>query len=526
MKANTHLFTWKLFTGADSREIDSRTIEFGVSGGALMEIAGSKTADLIVGLYPNLKSVTCYCGKGNNGGDALVIARHLASQNIAVDVVMLSPVSELSADSHANYALLKKLFDSNKYNISIFDTKNHELEKRDKSPQSKPFLFRESHEVVESFPKEKHLIIDGLLGTGLSSSVREPYFSAIETINNSGFPVLSLDIPSGLDANTGLAHGIAVKATQTCCMGNIKLGTVLGDGPAYCGSTYRIDLGFPSHLSTGPERYLLHEPTAISPRKSSAKRKHKYESGVVYVIGGSSGLSGAAIIAALAAWKTGVGAVIVITPGCVLPAVEANLPSQIKIGVGDSETTHFRGEHVDEILQLIRRRPGRVLIGPGLGINDDTKSFVNSFIDGYSDGVVLDADALKMLEFTSDSSMQHILTPHPGELESIINIKPSNDYHRLKLAEEFSKKSNHVVLAKGSPSFLCHPDENTWITGYDNSAFTRAGFGDVLAGKIAGYWSMEKSITSSCIFALWSGKLAIDKNIQEGNQFPEPLDII
>ncbi|MBO6523441.1 MAG: NAD(P)H-hydrate dehydratase [Balneolaceae bacterium] len=491
--------SYQLFTAKGSRKLDERTIsEFGIDGFTLMEIAGTRAADFILQQVTTDTHGLFICGKGNNAGDALVVARILREHGIKSSVLFVSGMEGLSKDCSKNLKLLQKL-----------DHDIHFYSSPDELPMNASFDF----------------MIDGMLGTGLNSEVRSPYKKVIEWVNDQDFPVFAMDIPTGLCSDSGKVLGMAIKADYTLAFGTLKQGFFMNSGYEYCGEIIFCELPFPSSFKNS-DTFLIDVEWVDRLRTSSPQRKHKYDGGVLYVIAGSEGLTGAAVLATKSAWSTGLGGVVLITPKGLLEIYEKNLVQIIKKPVGDSTDSYFSSNHLKDVTSLVSEKQGSVLIGPGLGRNPETVSFVRYFLSEFSGKVVIDADALFAL--SEESLLQKpkyaewILTPHPGELKTLTGID-SDD--RLTIARNLASQLDATILSKGLPSVIVSENQ-TLVTGYDTRIFSRAGFGDVLAGKTAGFWLQEKKPELAAVFALLDGKEKADHHILSSNKTLEPLDLI
>tara|TARA_R110002126_G_scaffold288548_1_gene442376 strand:+ start:1884 stop:3332 length:1449 start_codon:yes stop_codon:yes gene_type:complete len=482
--------------------MDERTInEFGIDGFTLMEIAGTKAADFIQSKIPEESIILFLCGKGNNAGDALVVARILSQKGYHCKVCFLSRTDDLSPNAQKNLTLLKKLNE----NISFSNLSD-----------------------IPDF-NMYDIIIDGMLGTGLNSDVREPYNEVIQrTKEVHGFMIFSMDIPTGLNADNGRIMGAAVKADYTLTFGALKAGFYLNEGFDLSGEIILCELPFPNHFKE-KAAYLIDENWVNELGEEEKKRAHKYDGGVLYVIAGSEGLTGAAVLACKSAWATGIGAVVLITPKGLLEIYEKNLIQIIKKPVGNNQDVIFSEKHLKEVLTVLSEKAGNLLIGPGLGRTPETSSFIQQLLSEFEGDVVLDADALFALSRNKDwekpSKSNWILTPHPGELKTLLGSDISDDFDRLIQVTQFSKQKEVTVLSKGFPGILATTSGDAYLTGYDTRIFSRAGFGDVLAGKVSAYLLITKNNELACIHSLLHGKKkSISKN--EHSHSLEPLDLI
>ncbi len=487
-----------------SQEVDRRTIEeANIDGFTLMEVAGSSAAKIILGEQTNLSHGIFLCGKGNNAGDALVIARYLVQNGINATPVFISGTGDLSADTQKNLELLKH-----------FDSQNRVT-------------------LINSWAEfdgqtDFDFIIDGMLGTGLNSDVRNNYADAVNWINKQNKPVFAIDIPTGLHADTGAIMGCAVQATRTFAFGGRKQGFYLEEGPSLTGTISYCELPFPNKYKESSATYLLDESWISS--ETPTPGRHKYDSGVLYIIAGSEGLTGAAMLAAQSAWAEGLGAVILVCPRGVLSIYEQNLPSIIKKPVGSRKDYFFKEDHTPDVLDIIGAKDGKVLIGPGLGRDSSTVSFVGSLLSQNTADTVIDADGLwclsQLSEWPKPDESQWILTPHPGELRKLTENDISSDFQRLETTRNYAREYNVTLLSKGMPGIIGTPTGKCYVTNYNTRYFARAGSGDVLSGKISAELALENPPDKSCALALLHGKIKLNYLMQNTEGIPEPSDFI
>lgn len=499
-----------LATARQAREADAYTIEqFGVPGRVLMEIAGSRSAGEIHERVKHPARLLFVCGTGNNAGDAMVAARHLYSLGHTVTLILVKGTEKLSPDAGTNYRLLEKLQESDETGESLVIHKQW--------PGTLP---------LETFDG----IIDGMLGTGLDKPVKPPFDGIIDRLNEAPAPVFALDLPTGLHADSGRIMGHCIRADTTITYGLRKLGLYMDQGPDHCGQVILCPLGFPPPSLAGIDRHLLTEKTS-PPFKPGHKPRHKYEAGVVYVAGGSPGLTGAPVLSARSAWAAGAGAVTACVPHGLLPIFENHLIQQTKLPLGDNEDRSFSSAHADALLKQLHERPGVLLLGPGLGRAPETVDFVFALLERFDGDAVIDADALYALSYDPEalkrSRARIIITPHPGELALLAGQRFEDAYERLEYCERSESRYGITVLSKGSPCFLGSPETHTLITGYDTTPFARAGFGDVLCGKIAAYLSMGAEPDTACGHALRDGKHKMDRHRHYHSGHPlEPLHLL
>lgn len=492
---------YQLFTAQESRELDVRTIqEFGISGFTLMEIAGTRAADFIMDtLEPKSRALIC-CGTGNNAGDALVVARILAENGFQISILFAKGADNLSPDCAKNWELFQNLGHDYALYSSVDEIKSGSFD----------------------------FVVDGLLGTGLNADLRAPYDAIVHWINERAPLTFSMDVPTGLSSETGEILGTAISADYTLTFGVLKVGFFMNSGYECCGEIILCELPFPSKFKNSP-RYLIDEHWMQVAETSSPQRKHKYDGGVVYVIAGSEGLTGAAALACKSAWGTGVGAVVLITPKGLLDIYEKSLIQIIKKPVGTDTDRHFASNHLEEIQRALVEKPGVLLIGPGLGRHPETVIFVQQLLAKYSGSAIIDADALFAIAqhpLQKSDIAEWVLTPHPGELSTLLDTPFSSDFERMQLTSSFSGKHSITIVSKGLPSVVAAPNGQIFVTGYDTRIFSRAGFGDVLAGKLAGFLLQKKTAELAACFALTDGKSKADAVISADDHPLEPIDLI
>lgn len=477
----------RLYTAEKSRELDSHTInEFGIDGFTLMELAASGAAKYIGDKEGIKRSGLYVCGKGNNAGDALAVARYMVNTlRHSLTVCFLFGNDDLSADCGHNLSLLKKL-------------------------KEKGADIRFSNEFDVAVQEPFDYIVDGIFGTGLNSDLLDPLPGIIERINSQSVPVYAMDIPSGLNADTGLAHSAAIQADFTFTFGTNKLGFYLNSAKKFTGEVVYIPLPFPSYLHSD-KTILLNRLLYDTLPEIKREAKHKYDGGVVHILAGSVGLTGAAIMAAKSAWKQGAGAVFLYTPGKLMPVYEIALPNIIKVALGDDTDSHYKEKHADTIIKKIKNKKGFLVAGPGIGTNPQTGKCLQSVLSVHHGPVLLDADALafwKTFKTISEKQKKNwLLTPHIGEASAYLKGNFSSDHERLKWAQSFTSENNCSMFLKGNPAIFSHVSEGTYITEYDTSIFSRAGFGDVLSGTIAAFSGIENNLTTGTLKALYQSYL-------------------
>ncbi len=462
----------KIVTGTQMQLLDRRTItESHVPGRVLMERAGQGVVKYLEQRFGPLrgKTVTILCGKGNNGGDGLVAARLLYRQRARIHVVLLAPASNLSRDAATMYR--RFLAVAGRSSVRPFRPSD------------------ETHALLDS----SDLVIDALLGTGLSAEVTGSYLAAIELINNSGKPVIAVDVPSGLHADNGLILGRAVRATMTVTFGLPKQGLYVGPGIDHAGIVRVADIGIPpAYVDHIDSRLLLITQEAacraLPDRLASA---HKGTFGHAGIIAGSVGKTGAAALAAHAALRVGAGLVTVATPSSVNDVLEGKLLEAMTVPLPETKARTLARSGLDRLIAFIQARTA-VAIGPGLSTHPETVELVQSLMKQLDRPAVLDADALNALteraSLLTECKIPPVLTPHPGEMArlEIGATAQTVNADRIGTARRFARERGVFVVLKGARTVVARPDGLVAICPTGNPGMATAGTGDVLTGMVVG----------------------------------------
>ena len=462
----------KIVTGAQMQELDRLTIgEARIPGTVLMERAGTGLVACLEQIYGSArgKRVTILCGKGNNGGDGFVVARLLRRRQAHVRILTMTPVSELSRDAATMYRQFVRA--AGKSAVQPYRS----------TSQALPLL------------RESDLLIDALLGTGLSSDVTGRYGDAIDNVNEAGRPVVAVDLPSGLHADTGAILGRAVRASLTVTFGLPKLGLYQNHGIDLAGSVRIVDIGIPSaYIDAVTSRTMLMTPAFV--RASLPARKpssHKGTFGHAGIIAGSVGKTGAAAMAAQAALRIGAGLVTVAVPSSVNDVLEAKLLEAMTIPMPETKSRTFARTAFDRLTAFIAARTA-IAIGPGLSTHPETVELVQALTKQLDRPAVLDADALNALagraSMLTACKTPPILTPHPGEMARLeTNATPQTvNADRIGTAARFARERGVFVVLKGARTVVARPDGTTAICPTGNPGMATAGTGDVLTGMIVG----------------------------------------
>jgi len=459
-------------TAAQMQALDRRTIEeAGVPGTTLMERAGVGVLSCLQQQIGALrgKTITVLCGKGNNGGDGFVVARLLIKQRAHVQVLTMAPAKELSRDAAVMYRQLIRA--AGKAVI-------------------KPFS---SVRQVLSMLQNSDVIIDALLGTGLSSPVTGQYAEAIKSINQARRMTVAVDLPSGIHADTGTALGQAVLADLTVTLGLPKLGLFQNHGIDHAGRIEIADIGIPPAYvdAVGSRIHLITAPFVHRTLPSRRLSSHKGTFGHAGIIAGSVGKTGAAAMCAQAALRIGAGLVTIATPASVNDVLESKLLEVMTMPMPDTTARTFSHTALDHLRDFIAARSA-VAIGPGLSTHPETVELVQALVRKLDRPGVLDADALNALagraSLLTECTIPPILTPHPGEMARLATESSAQSVNadRIGTATRFAKDHGVYVVLKGAKTVIARPDGMAAICPTGNPGMATAGTGDVLTGMITG----------------------------------------
>ncbi|MBW2569395.1 MAG: NAD(P)H-hydrate dehydratase [Deltaproteobacteria bacterium] len=461
-----------LVTAGEMQKMDRMTIEsFGIPGRVLMENAGRGAVQILFDKYAGVinRRIGVIAGRGNNGGDGFVIARYLVQKGTKVTVYLLSKSSLIKGDAAANLKLLTSL------NVPVIEILDR-----------KAFLKHRSSIV------HQEILVDAILGTGLKSDVKGYFREVIEFLNNLNKPVFAVDIPSGLNSDTGQACGVCVRANITATFAFAKIGQILFPGANYTGDLEIVEIGIPPYIAEeiGPRQYLLTRDMISDYLKPRPFDTHKGSMGHLLLIAGSPGKTGAATMTAMSAMRTGAGLVTLGIPRSLNPVLESQCLEVMTCSLSETIDGMFNESSFQAIVDLL---PGKkcFAIGPGIGTSTETKNLVYRIIQESKVPIVIDADGLNILaehtQILRKLKVPVVLTPHPGEMARL--IKSTADVvqkNRINCARDFAEKFNVNLVLKGARTIIAHPDGRVFVNQTGNSGMASGGMGDVLTGIIAG----------------------------------------
>ncbi|MDW8141059.1 MAG: NAD(P)H-hydrate dehydratase [Candidatus Bipolaricaulota bacterium] len=486
----------KVLTGAQMAELDRQAIEgLGIPSLVLMESAGRVVVEELCARFSDIarKKIVIVIGKGNNGGDGLVIARRLLDLGASVHVHALSNPKEFSGETRQQADILGKLG----FPIQCY-MKSKEMPK------------------LAQAIANADIVIDGIFGTGFRGAARELAAEAIELMNLSSAFVCAIDIPSGVEADTGHVLGPAVCADLTVTFELPKLGLLLYPGRQYVGELVVRPIGYPSRLIDQYASMMTWVKASwvgerLPPRESYS---HKGDYGKVLVVAGSRGYTGAAALTAEAALRAGAGLVYLAVPESLLPAMEAKLTEVIKLGLPDADGA-LASSALPTILEMLDDKDVLV-VGPGLGRHPQTVKTVQQLVAQASKPLVLDADGLNALGAEAEKLLAKrtaptVLTPHPGELSRLISkgvIEIESD--RVGVARETAKQLHSVLVLKGVPTVTATPDGEVFLNSTGNSGLASGGSGDVLTGCLGGLLAQGLDSMTASVCAVYVHGRAAD----------------
>jgi NAD(P)H-hydrate epimerase len=479
----------RILNAAQMREADRCTIEdIGIPSLVLMENAGRQVVAAIEAAFEDELDgrVGIICGRGNNGGDGFVVARTLLQRGVDTSVFVIGSLADVRGDARTNIDILGRLGVTV---VEISDEQTWELHFSEISQCS--------------------LIVDAIVGTGLTSALSGMMETVVADINASAIPVVSIDLPSGLSADTPDLVGDCIQASMTVTLAAPKLPLVLPPGETHAGDIVVADIGVPGDVVEGLDgpRVDLLTPAQVrvlvEPR---APESHKGDFGRVTIVAGSRGKTGAAYLAGIGALRSGAGLVTIATPASCLPIVASMAPEFMTEPLAESEQGTVVTEAVEAILAL---QQDVISCGPGLGRGPAVAEFVRLLVDRATVPLVLDADALTVLAddpsvLMGKEEREIIITPHPGEMArltgaSIEEVQTS----RLQIASEFASSRRLYVVLKGHRTIVATPDGHVFINPTGNPGMASGGTGDVLAGMIAAWLAQLLDAEAACRLAVF-----------------------
>ena len=475
-----------VYAADEMRALDAWAIEGqGVPSLDLMERAGGEVVRVVTAMAPD-GPVRIVCGKGNNGGDGLVVARLLRARGLEAQALLLSGPGELSPDAHANFERLD------------------EQAWREAAAMELPALLEGSG-----------VIVDAMLGTGFEGAPRAPLDAAIEAVNSAPAPVVAVDVPSGVNASTGEVEGACVHAQVTVTFHAAKVGLWVDPGKEHAGRVEVVAIGIPPARYGAPAARTagLIGPGALDALPRRAAGSTKFSSGSVLVVGGSTGLTGAVCMTCAGGMRAGAGWVRAAVPGSLNAIFEVKLTEVMTVPLADRDGA-LLAEAGAAVLEASERADA-VVLGPGLGRAPESFALAADLVARIDRPLLVDADGLNALaeagiERAAGRAAPTVLTPHAGELGRLLG-RPSAEIaaHRLAAAREAAARAGAIVLLKGDDTLVAPPrDGPVAISRGGAGALATAGTGDVLSGVLAAFLARGLDPYSAACAAVEAHRLA------------------
>ncbi len=484
----------KILTGSQMADIDKKaTQELNIPVEILMENAGSAVAQSIFELIEDTQdeTVLVICGKGNNGGDGFAAARHLIENNIETIVVSLYREKDLSQAAFVNHNILKHFTDI-------------------------VYLDEIDVDYLAELVSSSDIVVDAILGTGLSSPVKDKISEVIDVINkNSRGAVVAVDIPSGLDSQSGKILGNAVMADYTVTFFAPKLGTILYPGADISGEIILCDIGIPKKLLKNEDFKInlltCEYVSSLLPYRPDNSNKGTF--GNVLTVSGSTAMSGAAFLSANSSFKAGAGYSTLACPKSIVPVIASMSPEIVFLPLEETKNGTISEEAVEKVLEKALKSTC-VLIGPGLSTESHTFEFVLELTKALNKTeipIIYDADALNCFAMCGDCIFpkNSIITPHPKELSRLLKVSLEEILKdRIASSLKTAEKLNTTVVLKGPRTIIADTNGNVYVNPTGNSALAKAGTGDVLSGMIAGFAAQGLSLLEAAQLAVYLHGLA------------------
>lgn len=471
------------------READRRTIdEIGIPSVVLMENAGRQAVAAMEAAFEDLLSshVGVLCGHGNNGGDGFVIARTLIQRGVETSVFLLGSVADVRGDARTNLEVLGRI------GLTVVEIT---------SAQEWELHFSEISEC--------EVLVDAILGTGFQGQLSGLLETVVADVNGLGVPVVAIDLPTGISADTHEVEGEAIEASMTVTLAAPKIPLVLPPADTYCGDLVIADIGIPLPILDeveGPYIEILTRERMREIVPARAADSHKGDFGRVLIVAGSFGKTGAAHLAATGALRSGAGLVTVATPRSCVPIVAAMGPEYMTEPLDETSLGAIDYAAADRVLDM---QADVIALGPGLGQDPSTAAFVLAIVERAGVPLVLDADALNAFAGDPDRLMGRdgvdvIITPHPGEMARLMNTSIEAIQHdRLRYATDFAATHRVHVVLKGHRTVIAGPDNRAFVNLTGNAGMATGGTGDLLTGMIAAWFAQLLDAEAACKLAVY-----------------------
>lgn len=496
-----------VLTSEQMRAVEAKSVVLGLSWLRLMENAGSAAARIIRDNYRlQGKKVVIVCGKGNNGGDGYVLARKLIDDKALVRVIAVGTPSTDSA----------KEMTSKAYDVGI-----------------RPVSFESYEQLCCQYIADADIVIDAIFGTGFKGQPQGIYAAAINAVNATKALKIAIDVPSGICSDNGTLEGVFVTADMTVTFAAYKPCHLLYPASEHCGNVIVTSIGMPDESFYGIEP-VMHVVTEKQVAAAMPKRSADFHKGMCGTAGlfcGSKGYAGAAVIAAKAAVKSGVGIANMIIPDSIYSIVGTSLPEAVCTVLDDVESDTVRDDIAEKVIDTLEKcNVG--LIGCGLGQSRQAKYTVTEIMKNCSIPLVIDADGINLLsdsiELIKEYTNDVIITPHPKEASRLLGCTVEDIQHnRLESAKALAKKTGAVSVLKGSKTIIALPDGTNYVVTDGNPGMATAGTGDMLAGMTAAFLAQGMTAADSAVCAVKLHAISGDVAVEETSVLSlTPTDMI
>jgi ADP-dependent NAD(P)H-hydrate dehydratase / NAD(P)H-hydrate epimerase len=470
------------------READRRTIdEIGIPAIVLMENAGRQAVAAMEAAFEDLTTshVGVLCGRGNNGGDGFVVARTLIQRGVETSVFLLGSVADVRGDARTNLEVLGRI------GLTVVEIAN-----------------AQAWELHFSEISQCDLLVDAILGTGFHGQLSGLLETVVADVNGLGVPVVAIDLPTGVSADSHEVDGEAIEASMTVTLAAPKIPLILPPADAHGGDLVIADIGIPLPILDeveGPYIEILTRERMRDLVPARAADSHKGDFGRVLIVAGSLGRTGAAHLAAMGALRSGAGLVTIATPRSSVPIIAAMAPEYMTEPLDETTSGTVDYSALERVLDL---KADVIAVGPGLGQSPGTAAFVQGLLERAGVPLVLDADALNAFAGDPDrlvgrDGVDVIITPHPGEMARLLNISVEAVQHdRLHHATEFAASHRLHVVLKGHRTIIAGPDNRAFVNLTGNSGMATGGTGDLLTGMIAAWFAQLLDAEAACKLAV------------------------
>jgi hydroxyethylthiazole kinase-like uncharacterized protein yjeF len=479
----------RVLNSRQMREADRRTIEdIGIPSIVLMENAGRQAVAAMEAAFEDLSTsrVGVLCGRGSNGGDGFVVARTLIQRGVDTAVFLLGSVAEIRGDSRINLEVLGRI------GLTVVEITN-----------------AQEWELHFSEISECDLIVDAIVGTGFHGQLTGMLETVVADVNALGVPVVAIDLPTGLSADSQACEGEAIEASMTVTLAAPKIPLVFPPADGHAGDLVIADIGIPLPILDdidGPYLELLTRERMREMVPARPADSHKGDFGRVLVIAGSLGRTGAAHLAAIGALRSGAGLVTIATPRSCAPILAAMAPEYMTEPLDETTAGTIDFGAIDRVLEL---DADVIAVGPGLGQAPGTAAFVQALVERAGVPLVLDADALNAFVGDPDRLMGRdgvdvVITPHPGEMARLLNVAIEAVQHdRLAHARDFAAAHRVHVVLKGHRTVIAGPDGRAFVNLTGNAGMATGGTGDLLTGMIAAWFAQLLDAEAACKLAVY-----------------------